>query len=779
MRSRTAPSLPPTTPEQLLSALRTARLLSPRRLDWLTRQINKRPAAAHIWIGKLIDKGWLTKFQAQQVLAGRGLYLLLGPYQVLEPLGAGGMGHVFKARHRWMKRVIALKILAGHPFAACPPTLCPGKGFDLFPSLPPGRSKQTGLHIDCLRREAQAAAKLTHPHIVATYDAGRVGSIYFLAMEYIAGIDLDRLVRLTGPLPVALACSCIRQSALGLQYLHECGLVHRDIKPTNLLLAGVEIEIDQPLPQSAWQGVVKILDLGLARKREDSGQAGILSGTPDFLPPEVAHDSRAADIRSDLYSLGCTFYFLLTGQVPYPGGSWTEKLLRHHLDPLTSPEILRPEIPLPVVAILQKLIAKDPAKRFQIPIEVFEALSMQGEGAMCSVGDEFKWGVNAADIGTDVNERLEGISRFELTPDGSNISHPVSRSMPRIRRFVGQVGLAVVFGMGMGWMARHREAVSDWAEWAKSKTVSEQPERSPPSLPPKEDVRPFVVQRSGAAFRSLAEAVAAAEDGDTIRIQAEGNLTTGSIDLRGKALTLMAASGARPILHFAPPKDPQIRQALLTVDRPLILQGLELDLPAFPEQSFSTPAVHLVYCQDTSLQITGCLLRAPGGHSPLVCRNCSEVKLLDSEIVAAGSLLCVEVGEASAVDVSLDRCRLTATNPDSAGLVFWAEEASRPSPVRLNLEHNHLQAGRVVSFSGLAAPVAVHAYRNEFTFERALLSYAGFPDKTAWQNTAWHGRDNKYQGTSDWMCVDGAPVGVRGLAAWQSWWGQPEPGSLK
>src|SRR5436305_243625 len=121
MRSRTGLSLPPSSPEQLLSALQTARLLPRRRLDWLTRQISKRSAVPHIWAGRLLDKGWLTKFQAQQILAGRGPCLLLGPYQVLEPLGAGGMGHVFKARHRWMKRVIALKILAGNPFVICPP----------------------------------------------------------------------------------------------------------------------------------------------------------------------------------------------------------------------------------------------------------------------------------------------------------------------------------------------------------------------------------------------------------------------------------------------------------------------------------------------------------------------------------------------------------------------------------------------------------------------------------------------------------------------------------
>ncbi|MFL5242071.1 MAG: serine/threonine-protein kinase [Gemmataceae bacterium] len=779
MRSRTGLSLPPSSPEQLLSALQTARLLPRRRLDWLTRQISKRSAVPHIWAGRLLDKGWLTKFQAQQILAGRGPCLLLGPYQVLEPLGAGGMGHVFKARHRWMKRVIALKILAGNPFVICPPTLCPGEGFELFPTLPPGRNKQTGLHIDCLRREAQAAAKLTHPHIVTTYDAGRVGALYFLAMEYIAGIDLDRLVRRTGPLPVALACSFIRQAALGLQYLHECGLVHRDIKPTNLLLAGVEIDVDEPLPQTAWQGVVKILDLGLARKREDGGQAGHLAGTPDFLPPEVAHDSRVADIRSDLYSLGCTFYFLLTGQVPYPGGSWTEKLLRHHLDPLTSPEILRPEIPLPVVAILQKLIAKDPAKRYQIPSEVAEALYKGSEGRFDTVVDQITAENSTTNISPSRNEKLEEIGPLEHAPQTQSEARPVLALKRKPGRFLMQVSLAIVFGMGMGWTVRHHERVIRWADWTEPKVITEHAADAPAPPAPKEAVLPFVVQRSGAAFGTLAEAIAMAQDGDTVRIEARPNLTSGPVDLRGKALTIMAASDVRPILHFEPPKDAQARQALFTADCPLTLQGLELVLPSVPEQSLTAPTAHLIYCDDTSLQINGCLLRAPRGHSPVVCRNCSEVKMLDSEITAEGSALSVEVGEASQVAVSLDRCRVTATEPDAAGLVFWAKEVSRPMQVRLSLEHNRIQAGRVVSFSGLTASLAVHAYRNEFVFERAVLSYAGYREKTAWRNTAWQGRDNAFQGTSDWMCVDGEPVGVRGLAAWEAWWGQAEQGSLE
>src|SRR5262249_54333549 len=159
-----------------------------------------------------------------------------------------------------------------------------------------------------------------HPNIVAVYDADEVAGTHFFAMEYVEGTDLAKLVKQNGPLPVAVACDYVRQAALGLQHAHEQGLVHRDIKPSNLLLAG-----------KAGGGVVKVLDMGLARLEAAPGegsdgadpltQEGAVMGTPDYVAPEQATDSRRADIRADLYSLGCTLYFLLTGKVPFPGGT--------------------------------------------------------------------------------------------------------------------------------------------------------------------------------------------------------------------------------------------------------------------------------------------------------------------------------------------------------------------------------------------------------------------------------------------------------------------------
>src|SRR5262249_4228321 len=178
----------------------------------------------------------------------------------------------------------------------------------------------------------------SHPNIVTAHDAAQVGDTHFFVMEYVEGIDLGKLVKDTGPLPVAQACAYVRQVALGLQHAHEKGMVHRDIKPSNILL-------------SLQEGQVKILDMGLARMlaapaSDDTGSLtdeGAIVGTPDYESPEQARQSHQVDIRSDLYSLGCTFYFLLTGRPPFPGGTVGEKLVKHQLDEPPPVEQLNPE----------------------------------------------------------------------------------------------------------------------------------------------------------------------------------------------------------------------------------------------------------------------------------------------------------------------------------------------------------------------------------------------------------------------------------------------------
>jgi eukaryotic-like serine/threonine-protein kinase len=336
--------MPVESAADLLDALRLGKLLEPAQLEELTGGLlahfpDSRSLAAH-----LIRRGWLTPYQANQLLQGRGAGLLLGSYVLMDRLGEGGMGQVFKARNWKLGRVVALKLI---------------------------RKERLG-NPDAVRRfhrEIRAAAQLDHPHVVHAYDADEAGGAHFFVMELVEGTDLGRLVKKEGPLPIDLACAYARQAALGLQHAFERGLVHRDVKPQNLLLTP--------------QGVVKVLDLGLARLSQggEDGegsstmtQEGAVMGTPDYMAPEQTLDSHAVDIRADLYSLGCTLYFLLTGKVPFPGGSLGEKIARHQMREPEPVERRRPETPAAAAAVVRKLMAKRPEDRYQTPAEAAAAL---------------------------------------------------------------------------------------------------------------------------------------------------------------------------------------------------------------------------------------------------------------------------------------------------------------------------------------------------------------------------------------------------------------------
>jgi len=272
-------------------------------------------------------------------------------YRVLGLLGQGGMGAVYKAEHRQMGRAVALKVIS--------PALV---GSDAA--------------VRRFRQEVQAAARLHHPNIVTAHDADEAGGLHFLIMEFLDGESLDEYLRRKGALPVAEACDYVRQAALGLQHAHEQGMVHRDVKPHNLMRTP--------------DGRIKILDFGLARlgRAEDAPSlptgpaassqltaAGAVMGTADYMAPEQAGDARSADIRADIYSLGCTLYHLLTGRVPYPDGSAMDKLTRHTAEPPPDLARLRPGLPAGVVAVVRKMMAKDPAARYRTPVEVAAALA--------------------------------------------------------------------------------------------------------------------------------------------------------------------------------------------------------------------------------------------------------------------------------------------------------------------------------------------------------------------------------------------------------------------
>jgi serine/threonine protein kinase len=294
---------------------------------------DRRPQDAQGLMRELVRLHKLTTYQAQQVLQGHGKGLFLGNYAILDKIGQGGMGTVLKAEHKRMRRVVALKVIG--PKSSSSPTAA--RRF---------------------HREVEAAAKLIHPNIVTAFDADEADGTNFLVMEYVDGADLSTLVKLDGPLPVETAVNCLLQAARGLEYAHSKGVVHRDIKPRNLLL-------DR-------EGTVKILDMGLARVETSSGGdqtdltgSGQIMGTIDYMAPEQAVNPKDADERADVYSLGITLWYLLTGRIVYRGQTILEKLVAHREQAVPSLCEACPSATRELEAVFRKMVAKKPQQRYQ------------------------------------------------------------------------------------------------------------------------------------------------------------------------------------------------------------------------------------------------------------------------------------------------------------------------------------------------------------------------------------------------------------------------------
>ena len=293
---------------------------------------------------ELVSTDKLTTYQASVLLEGRSSPLLLDRYVILDTLDSGGMGLVFKALHRSLDRIVALKTL--------PPAAVDS----------PDKVKR-------FQREARAAAKLNHANIVTTHDAHESDGVHFLVMEYVKGKDLNKVVKENGPLPVGKAVNCILQAARGLEHAHKQGIIHRDIKPANLLL-------DE-------DGVVKVLDMGLARIEAGDDEktvsreltmAGTVMGTVAYMSPEQAADSTQADHRSDIYSLGCTLYFLLTGKPPYQEGTSVKTIFAHRDKAVPALGATASNVPEELIAVYHRMLAKKPGDRFQSMTEVISAL---------------------------------------------------------------------------------------------------------------------------------------------------------------------------------------------------------------------------------------------------------------------------------------------------------------------------------------------------------------------------------------------------------------------
>jgi serine/threonine protein kinase len=340
--------------EQFVRNLRESRLLSPEEATSLEKAISasKTPRTAEDVARLLVQNGKLTQFQAAAIGQGRQQSLILGEYILMDVLGKGGMGVVFRARHRLMDRVVALKTLA--------------------------TAKIKPDSIQRFQREVKAAARLSHPNIVTAFDAGEHHGTHYLVTEYVVGRDLSAIVKEKGPLSLRQAIDYARQAACGLDFAHNHGVVHRDVKPSNLLL-------DR-------QGVVKILDMGLARLSEnlvDNPEAaeltgtGQILGTVDYMSPEQAVDVRSADHLSDIYSLGCTLYYFLTRRPVYPGENIVQRILAHRDNPVPSVMESRPDCPPALDATFRRMLAKRPQDRPQSMAEIINEL----DHCMASPGD--------------------------------------------------------------------------------------------------------------------------------------------------------------------------------------------------------------------------------------------------------------------------------------------------------------------------------------------------------------------------------------------------------
>jgi eukaryotic-like serine/threonine-protein kinase len=327
----------PLTGDAVIDLVRRAEIADDDVLTGFVTSAGPVPPSASDTATRLIQAGILTPFQARLILQGKHKGFKLGPYRILNQIGAGGMGRVYLAEHAALRRRVALKVL-------------------------PPRKALDPANVERFYREARASAALDHPNIVHAYDAASDQGTHFLVLEYIEGETLDRALAVYGRLSVGEATSYTVQAAAGLQHAHDKGVAHRDIKPANLLVGR--------------DGIVKILDLGLAQFFEDSSiklaRRGEVMGTTDYVAPEQLLGN-AADHRADIYNLGATLYHLLTGRPPFTGTT-TAKIIAHHLSSVPPAHEVCPDVPELLSDILDMMLAKNPADRYQTAAEVVQAL---------------------------------------------------------------------------------------------------------------------------------------------------------------------------------------------------------------------------------------------------------------------------------------------------------------------------------------------------------------------------------------------------------------------
>jgi serine/threonine protein kinase len=327
-----APEANPATAEGFLRGVLRSGLLKRDELQAALRGVpHERRDEPQALADHLVRAGKLTRFQASKLLRGVTQGMVVGPFRLLAPLGKGGMGTVFLVRDERSDQLAALKI------------------------LPPRLARTEERMLARFRREMELSKRVAHPHLAWTYEVGEFHGVHYIAMEYIPGRTLSRLVTEDGPLPMPRAARLMAEVAAGLEHAHNQGLIHRDLKPSNILVT----------PRDH----AKVLDLGLALIHGETGGdavvggQGYIVGTMDYIAPEQTLDAVKVDGRSDVYSLGCTLYFALTGQPPFPGGTSREKVMRHRSETPTPLVQLAPGLPAGFIDLVERMMAKDPANR--------------------------------------------------------------------------------------------------------------------------------------------------------------------------------------------------------------------------------------------------------------------------------------------------------------------------------------------------------------------------------------------------------------------------------
>ena len=386
-------------PTKLLDYVKRSKLVPEDQLDEAVSELvsshdGQLPDDPAVLAQALVDRELVSRWQADNLLRGKYKGYFLGKYKLLGFLGSGGMSSVYLAEHTMMRRKQAIKVL-------------------------PKKRLGDASYLDRFRLEALATAALDHPNIVRAYDIDNEGDVHYLVMEYVAGRDLQAVVNSSGPLDFRDAANYVAQAAHGLQHAHDAGLIHRDVKPANLLLEAT--------------GRIKILDLGLALFSRD-GEASLtllhnenVLGTADYLAPEQALSSHDVDSRADVYSLGCTLYYLLTGHPPFPEGTLAQRIAKHQSK--MPPDIRqdRADCPPGIVSICFKMIQKDPKYRYQTMREVAEALeawSLQHAQTTVAnpIAKQSVAGENANGTGVDVSEASDetgGPARAAAEASGS------------------------------------------------------------------------------------------------------------------------------------------------------------------------------------------------------------------------------------------------------------------------------------------------------------------------------------------------------------------------